>query len=153
MQQYSFPRQISSFFPTIGTVFIYMTCHVLCYMNLAPAHCRVAWWEDGRIGREVFKLVEQIGQPLFGFFARNVVRAWSCRIVRHPGSFCCFITLDAFFFYSSSSGAYGRMLCYIIWKYQFCLSFSTDGLGQPDPVLWNFTETVRARDINAKWQQ
>ena len=52
------------FFPTIGTVFIYMTCNVLCYDQISPAHCCFALWEDSWIGREVFKHTLQYNRTL-----------------------------------------------------------------------------------------
>ena len=36
-----------------------------CVYSLSPAHFRVASWEDGQIGREVFKSVLNVGSAVF----------------------------------------------------------------------------------------
>ena len=46
-----------------------MTCHVLRYYRLSPAHCRVASWEDGRIGREVYNAESAVHE---GHAVRNM---------------------------------------------------------------------------------
>ena len=55
----------------MGTVFIYMSCHVLCYYKLSPAHCCVASWENSQIRSEVFKAVKIHTHVLVDLLAHN----------------------------------------------------------------------------------
>ena len=70
------PVSMESMFSFLLSGLCLFTCHATFFaiINLNPAHCRVASWEDGWIGREAFKLTnygQQCGERLLRIVAHQ----------------------------------------------------------------------------------